>query len=204
MRTAMENRLFQRRCMWGRKLVGSLIVPLTVSLVSFAQQSSYSVSGKVLDDKGDAVDNALVIISTVSAEKTGAKTPVPISAATDNKGTLTLAGVVPGTYNICVLAKNNLLNPCEWSPATSRFTVVSGKTPAPLTITLVTGTTAHIHIQDSDSVVYTPFQQSQTNTVLAASVIDGQGYRHPAHYTSTNGNTHTFDLRIPFDIDLKL
>jgi hypothetical protein len=161
-------------------------------------------AGTVLDDQGKATVNALVIISTVSAEKTGAKTPVPVSAPTDSKGNFTLAGVVPGTYTVCVLAPNNLLNPCEWSPATSRLTVVSGKAAAPLNITLVTGTTAHIHIQDSDAVVSTPFQQPKTNGVLAAGVIDAQGYSHPAHYSSTDGTTHTFDLRIPFSTDLKL
>jgi len=191
---------------WCRPALGqATTVSIPGSIVaSPAQGAGQGVAQGAAKVAPKGVAGSTVTLHPLSRVEAAYRTLAPMSATADKDGNLKVDGVVPGSYSVCVRVVNDeLLNPCEWNPAGSLLTVQAGKDPGRLDLTLVRGTTMVVTVKDPNQIVPTPFQKKAAGLVQVG-VYSADGIFHPAHYVSTDKKTHTYELVIPLDTDLKL
>jgi hypothetical protein len=170
-------------------------------VISAAYSQSVTITGSVAAERKGLAD-AQVTLAPISAANGSDAAPVPVLATADKHGALSIPGVQPGQYKVCVSVPNDeVLDPCEWGPPVM-LTVDAGKM-ATLDIILTRGITVGFLLDDSKGVVDTPFQHN-SGTVCRIGVYSRDGNFHPARYVSSQGKQHSYELILPLNTDLKL
>lgn len=176
------------------------------------QTSSVSVPGSVQASTSQGNGNGtlkgvagltVTLHPTSRTDATSRALPA-IVATSDKDGNIVFPGVVPAEYTACVRVVNDeLLDPCDWSVARPLLAVQAGKDPGRLDLTLVRGTTLRVRVTDAANLVPTPFQQ-KPGALFQIGVYSPDHNYHIAHYVSTAGKVHTYEMVIPVDTDLRL
>jgi hypothetical protein len=134
----------------------ALIIALTGLGLGLAAPATSVLSGRLATNSGPPLRAALTL-HDVSTARTQGQQPFDHQFASKVDGTFSIAGVPPGTYQICVEAPQaNVLDPCVWSQTPPTVTVPATGNVSGLNIIVDTGYLMKVHINDPLTVLPSP------------------------------------------------
>lgn len=171
-----------------------------LALLTPAAFSQSANSGRILDEDGKPIPNAIVHIQT----QNGAADAKRADAASD--GAFSTAALPDGTHNVCVhMPETSYINACLWSNSPPTITVVKGNITGPnKDITVQRGVTLKLRVNDPGGNL-TPKVPSKTQppSILAGLWSETRRF-YPMRIAASDAGGSTYQLTVPYESDMKL
>jgi hypothetical protein len=176
-----------------------------------------SVSGRVLDESGSPVANAMVTcqsgapVPTRSAGQSVVFVPPQKSIVRSSKdGAFTIAGVQPGIYYLCTYGASGIhLASCEWTGA-REVQVAAHQAVEDIALRLVEGAKLKVIVEDPNGRIRDPTEGWSPGTKIQliganfrVGVIAGTHYA-PARLISAGMGSRIYEVLIPKNLRLRL
>lgn len=160
--------------------------------------TSAQISGRVIDDGGNPVPNAVVTATTGSGLS-------HTTAVTTTDGSFRLSGLGAGTARICVQVPGTaLLDPCHWSNAAATLvTLAVGQSLAMQPIQLQTGYPLTVRVYD-DTGALAANEGKKPGAHLLVGLWLSTGLFVPATVITVDSKGRYYGCAIPFGTTLQL
>ncbi len=159
-------------------------------------QSVGQITGTVNGPNGKPLNNAIVNLSRSSKGGGTANAHTKTGA----NGAFALTSILPGSYNVCVQATRDLLDPCRWSPKS--VSVTSGQTTDAGVIELVSGALLRVHVGDSSGVLAAGAQTPGAHILVG--VTGANGLFFPMSLQNVTPSGRDYELYVANDQSMQL
>jgi hypothetical protein len=189
----------------------SSFVFLTILGPLHAQTSSAAVTGTVVDDAGNPVAAARVLISH-AVPANGPHFPAPptitghltATIVSDGNGNFTATNLPAGQYVMCAeVTTQGLLDPCHWAVSAPSFTLTDGQPVSGLKIVMAKGAVLTVHLDDPDGLL----NKSVAGPVdfdCAVHVVTSKGIHQFAAIQANNARGRDHVITIPYGTPVTL
>jgi len=173
--------------------------------------STGAFSGTVLDDSGKPVANAVVQYGKIRAAVMGINgrpvsvgTPFGSAVRTSADGSFAVAGLPPGTYQICAYGPMNFhLGSCEWTHGMVTLDLSNGQATRGLTLQVAVGALVTFEVQDPKGQIRDMADLQQAHGGIPAAganfrvgIMAGTRYVQATRVSSA-GNLREYQVAIP-------
>lgn len=174
-----------------------------------AASGTGNLTGSVVDDSGNPVPGARVLINYAPSIKPPFPAPPVITgplAATvvpDSSGSFRVANLPPGDYIACAeTTASGFLDPCHWSTSASSFTVSAGQTTAGVKIVMAKGPVLWVQVNDPQQLLKPVTGPVDLNFEIH--VVTGKGIHYSAPIQSSNATGRSHAITVPFGTAVSL
>jgi hypothetical protein len=173
-----------------------LVLVSFVSALALTGQSAFPVSG-VVSSVADGSAIAGLNVTAVQMNAAAGATPIVLHGLTGVGGTFNLSAPA-GAYRLCVEEALGYLDPCQWSPGSSDFSVASA---AKVQIALRAGVRLIIRLNDPQGKVQNAMAAAASATAppLSAFITDSAGIGRLIPYHPSVGPVYEFARLVPAD-----
>jgi hypothetical protein len=129
------------------------------------------------------------------------------SVTTGSDGRFSVAGLRPGRYALCALAKlPNQLHSCQWGGSDGPWQVAAGRQAADARLVLRSGVRINVHVADTSGNVDVAdvIRGPAYGRRLLLGIVSDRGEYYGAHLASKGQGQLTYGLTVPADRAVKL
>ncbi len=187
----------------------SLYLGIVISLWVLARTASAAITGTVVDDTGNPVAAARVLIShSASGPRFAAPPtvtgPLATTTVTDQTGSFVVADLAPGEYVACAqTTPPGLLDPCHWAASAPTFVVAVGQPTQSLKIVMTKGAVVPIHVADPTGVLSNSVTSAMAPT-FQIHVVTGKGLHYNAPVQAQSATSWDYAATVPYNIPLSI